>query len=254
MKHSRSCNNALTLVELIVTMTLIVLVAGATGAMLRSFGSARDRIERHTSTQQEARAGMDAIVSALRSASRTAGPEGVLEGTSDQQGDLPSDRIRFFTVSDQPVRPGEAESDFRECEFFLAPGDAAQSPSLARRLDPTRNDTPDGGGVVEHIADRVAGLEFRYHDGTSWRNDWPLEMASWPTAISVRMLIVPSSLPGQTNNTGGLIAVGRIVNFPYRGQAQASAAGSAAGSAATPSPAGDSSGSGAGLSSPEVRQ
>lgn len=248
MRGSRK--TGLTLIELIVAMTVTVLVAGATGAMLRTFSSARDRIDRHMSVQQESRAAMDAVVSALRSASRSPGPERVLEGISGGQGDLPSDRIRFFTVSDRPVRPGMAESDFRECEFFLVSGNASHAPSLFRRLDPTRNDPPDGGGVVERIADHVVGLEFRYHDGTNWRDDWPLKMDSWPTAISIRMMVVAAGRPGETNVAGGLSVLSRMVSFPYRVQIPPSGPDAAE----KPDAAKGSPGNNEGQPSPEAKQ
>ena len=79
-----------------------------------------------------------------------------------------------------------------------------------RRTDPTRNDDPDEGGVVELIAENVLGLNFSYHDGIAWRLDWPETAKSWPLAVRIELAVFSKQDPSKVWTTS------RIVNFPYR--------------------------------------
>jgi len=139
---------AFTLVELIVATTVTVLVAGSTVGILRAVVAARQRTDRQTALQREARAAVETIAVALRNAYRDSRDKPLLEGTDAWRGRMPNDRIRFFTVSPLHVRAGRPESDVKECEFRLsrpdrdAPrpqfrdGNAADAlPVLLRRLD-----------------------------------------------------------------------------------------------------------------------
>ena len=169
-----------TLAELVVAATLTVLVTGATVAMLRSTAAARSRADTQATVQQEARAAIGALATALRNVYRFEGDEAVLEGIDNEVDGMPADRIRFFTLSRRAVRLGQPESDVRECAFFLAPADEGPLATLLRRTDPTRNPPPDGGGVVEVLARGLAGLDFQYHDGVRWRADWPADRDGLP--------------------------------------------------------------------------
>ncbi len=235
----------MTLVELIVAMTVTVLVTGATVPILRGVSAGRQRTDAQMSMQQEARAALHAITTALRNAARTEDPlpglSGPLEGIDSWQGEMPCDRIRFYTISGRPVRPDQPESDLRECEFFLAQADQNELPSLARRLDPTRNDPPRGGGVLQRIAGNVVGLDFSYFDGVQWLDSWGLSQQGRPVAIRVRLIVATDATLSQT------WTVSEVVNWPClpaeqpggtAGQGQGSAGMSGTGdSSKSPAPA-----------------
>ena len=206
-----------TLVELIVATTLTVLVTGSTVAILRTTSAASQRADSQFELQQQARAAVLTIATALRNAYRQTDNETALEGLDDWLDDtkqLPADRIRFITVSRKTVRFDQPESDVMECEFFLSPPTDQALPALMRRTDPTRNESPDGGGVVELVAENVLGLNFAYHDGTGWRIDWPESADSWPLAIRIELAVVAKKDPSKVWTTS------RVVNFPYRATRQ----------------------------------
>jgi type II secretory pathway pseudopilin PulG len=220
--------NGFTLVELIVATTVTVLVAGSTVAILRSAVSARQQADRQMALQQEARAAVLTIATALANAYRLGGDQLVLEGTDGWLGEMPADRIRFFTISREDVRPEKPESDVKECEFYLLEPTDEQTGEppprslvgalgdtsllvLVRRTDPTWNELPDEGGVVEKVAGNVLGLELAYHDGTRWRDDWPEKnKQSWPMAIRIELAVLARSRPMKVWITS------RLVNFPHR--------------------------------------
>lgn len=203
-----------TLAELVVASTITALLATGTVAMLRSSAAVQGRVAGQSEVQWQARWAVDAVAGALRNAWLAGENDLAIEGVDGWAGDLPADRIRFFTVRDEPVRLAQPESDVKECEFFLARPDERAAPALVRRLDPTRNERPDGGGVLEGLAEGIVGFDVTYHDGREWVDEWPAERKGWPLAIRVRVLAAdPSGEPG-----GRPWSVSRLVAFPTRMQ------------------------------------
>ena len=209
---SRQQSDGFTLVELIVATTLTVLVAGSTVAILRSTSAACERADKQLELQQQARAGVLAIATALRNAARQVDKDTGLEGVDDwmgEKGEMPADRVRLFSVSEKDIRSGQPESDVKEFEFVLSRPTDGTLPALMRRSDPTRNERPDEGGVVELVAENVLGLNLAYHDGRDWREDWPEDARGWPVAIRIELAVVSKEEPRQIWTTS------RLVNFPY---------------------------------------
>ena len=203
-----------TLVELLSASTITVLIAGSAVLVLRNVVAVRDRADRQTALQQEARVAVEAVAAALRNAYRPVDANGALiEGADDWRGEFPRDRVRLLTVSQGTVRRGEPESDVREVEFFIAPSDQPDRPPLLmRRTDPTLNDAPDGGGVLEVVAERVVGLNLMYHDFVRWREDWDEGPGAtgWPAAVRVQVVVMSEGPSPQ------LWTASRVINFPGR--------------------------------------
>ena len=200
-----------TLVELMVAATVTVLVTGSTVAILRSSAAARERVDRQMSAQQEARAGLATIAASLRNAFRSEDANAIPRGTNGYLDDMPADSIRLFVVSRRMIRPGQPESDVMECQFFLDRPEDTAPPALMRRIDPTRNEEPDGGGVLERVAENIVGLDLTYHDGAEWCDEWTEERKNWPLAVSVRLAVLVDPEHQKVWTTS------RLVNFPHRG-------------------------------------
>jgi prepilin-type N-terminal cleavage/methylation domain-containing protein len=197
-----------TLLELMVAITVTVMVAGAAVAIIANITSVRQRVRQQMAIRQEARAAVQSLASTLRNLYRGPnGKAGAFEGMDDWADDLPADRIRFFAVSRRPIRPGQPESDVREFEFQMIPARGDEPPALIRRTDPTRNPDPDGGGILERIAENVVGLNFTYHDGARWRDEWQGEQAPQTVRIDLFLAAADNSQP---------LAVSHLVNFPHR--------------------------------------
>ena len=199
-----------TLVELIVATTLTTLVAGSTVAILRTTAAAKDRAHTQMELQQQARTAVLAIATALANADRYPDRDILFEGLDDWLNDMPADRIRFFTVSRKTIRSAQPESDIKECEFFLAQPPDKDWPLLMRRIDPTRNEPPDDGGVLECVAENVLSLNFLYHDGTVWLEDWPQGTRGWPLAVRIELTVLTETDRPETWTTS------RTVSFPHR--------------------------------------
>ncbi len=199
-----------TLLELIVAATLTTLVTGSTVAILRSAAAAKDRAQTQLALQQQARAAVLAIATALANADRYPEKNARFEGLDKWLGDMPSDQIRFFTVSRKNIRHLQPESDIKECQFYLAQPPDKPFAMLMRRTDPTLNKTPDEGGVIECIAENILGLNFAYYDGIAWYDDWPYERRDWPLVVRIELAVCTETLPQKMWTTS------RTVSFPHR--------------------------------------
>lgn len=204
----RRCQSGFTLVELIVATTLTVMVTGSTVAILRSASAAKRRADIQLDAQQQARAAAQAIATALANAERYPGKDTIFEGLDDFIDEIPVDRIRLSTISRKTIRAGQPESDVKQCEFFLVQPPEKPLYVLMRRTDPTRNEEPDEGGVLEVIAENVVGLNFRYHDGIDWRDDWP-RRSTRPLAVRIELAVATKTDPPKIWTTS------RIVTFPH---------------------------------------
>jgi general secretion pathway protein J len=210
MRASRQ--GGFTLVELLAASAIVALVAMAAGMTLINVTQAQQRVDRQWTVQQEARVGIAAVAAALHNAYRPGdGDRNTLEGVEAWAGDWPDSRIRFFTVSARVLRPQHPESDVREVEFFiLRDPTGARQPMLMRRTDPARHDPPHEG-ILERVAQGVAGMAIRYHDGRQWHDEWKSD-ADWPLAVQVRLMVVGDhDAPQDVAWT-----VSRMVHLPHR--------------------------------------
>ncbi len=205
---ARHRHSGFTLVELIVATTLTVMIAGSTLLILRGVSTARRGLDRQMAVQQQARVAIRAITTALRNGCRSGKLETKLVGLAGDPRENPSDRFRLFVVSRRTIRTGKPESDVKEMEFFLRGPRTNSPPGLMRRTDPTRNELPDGGGVLECVAENVVAMELKYHDGVRWRPDWPEKMRTWPLAVRIRLVIATKEWPSGW-------PVIRVVTFPH---------------------------------------
>ena len=208
MKRRRR-QHGFTLVELITASSITVLVAGSTGMMLLVVNGAQRRADMQTVAQQNARAAITALATAVRNAHRPLdNAKLVLEGVDEWNGQMAADRVQIQTVSRRTIRRGQPESDVRLVEFRLSEPDDDRLPSLMRRTDPTHNDPDDEGGVVEQLIDDVVMLNIEYFDGERWQDAWQAERDGRPMAVRVQLAV---QVDGRR---GTVLTVSRLVNFP----------------------------------------
>lgn len=213
-----------TLIELLVAASLVGIVLAAGATLVFQVSQARANVDQLAEHHAEADAALRTIASALSQQFRNTGEDNrFFIGTDDEVDGRPSDRIRFFAVSNRIIRPGEPESDVHQIEFYLEPQDGEPFPSLLRRTDPTRNEEPDEGGVIELIARGVGALDFEYFDGTQWLPDWPEFLGSSPTALRVTVGV------SLDDEAGTMRPYRRLIYFPMMPEPGASSGGGGSG-------------------------
>jgi prepilin-type N-terminal cleavage/methylation domain-containing protein len=202
-----------TLAELIVTIIILGLVAGATTAVLAQAVRARDRSIARTDAFTRAQLAVDRIAAECQSALRDSELQyAKVLVTPGPPGPARADALLLFTHPRSPVRPGSGEPEGGEGEvhFRLGPGPVAGSPAaLWRRARPVPGLRVGTGGVAAPIVDGVVELVVRASDGTSWFDSWDSDTDGLPHALSIAVTAVDDS--GQTRaSVRRVVALDRV--------------------------------------------
>ena len=160
---------AFTLVELMISASLMVLVLAAAYACLRAGLSAQRLIDPRLDATQTARVALALLTAHLRTAcplDRTAefiGIDRTLDG-------IEADNLDFATHNLTPRHPGEG--DYCQTSYFLDQDRPGGDFILWRRRNPRIGLDALAGGVREEIARGVRQLKFAFSDGFEWYDTW----------------------------------------------------------------------------------
>ena len=203
-----------TLVELVAAVTVTALLAGATVTVVRSTAAARRVADKRLDTRRQAILAADTIASAIRNAWMPGIDATKLLGLDDLVDGMPSDRLRLFVASDRAVRAGTPEADVMEVEFRLVEGDGKRPAGVWERIDPTRNEGNEEGGVAFVVAENVIALDISYHDGQQWHGDWPDSRSDAPLAIRIEVAVEDPD--GRAQGSPEICAGRRIIALDAR--------------------------------------
>lgn len=207
MRAERRSSEGFTLVELMVSATLMAVILGAAYATLRSGLDSQKLVHEREELLQSARAALDLICADLRNAC-VLSKEYEFLGMKRTIGGLEADNLDFATRHYSPKRNGEA--DWCETSYFLTREKNSRGLVLWRRRDPTRDDAPLDGGRKEELVHGVLGLRFEYYDGFEWFEQWgdvdgkqktrssasmKSNLSGLPEAVRVTLSLTPSSTP-----------------------------------------------------------
>ncbi|QQE11154.1 type II secretion system protein [Planctomycetota bacterium] len=204
-----------TLVELLVTMTLLALVTGISTLMLRQVVNVKGRVDEGYDLQQQARHAIEMVSNSLMNVARfPQRRQWVLQGVDGEWEGLNDDEVTYFGVVHQQVRYGYAESDVKEVHFRIERREETEETpamgALVLRLDPTLNEEPDEGGVEMVVAKNIVGLNVEYHDGVDWVHDWEVDQGlKYPQLMRVTVTAEDSMKPRRR------VTLTRLVNLPW---------------------------------------
>ncbi len=179
-----------TLVELIVTVMVGAIVAGATTAAMSSFLRGRSRAQAHFEAYRRADIAVDRIagdvVNTVRDRDLIATTLLITDGKS---GFLDADSILLFARSMRPTRvgTGEPEGEEAEVQYKLFPAEDGHSSALWRRSDPVPDEASNAGGVAAMVVDRITSLSIRSMDQTNWYDDWDTDASGYPHAVMIQV-------------------------------------------------------------------
>lgn len=181
-----------TLVEAMVAVGLVGMIGVAASGLMLQLSEARGRADRVSSYTAEANYALHAMGMAIRNCYRPQDEQVsvLFEGLDETLDGRPADRLRLQVVSHAVVRNGEPESDVREIEFSVDSVVRGEAPMLMRRIDPTLNELPDGGGVVDRVAKGVVSLDIEYFNGVTWEPEWPVILGAVPEAVRIKLGIM----------------------------------------------------------------
>ena len=195
---------AFTLIELVISVSLMTLILVSAYMCLSAGISTQKLIEPRVESVQSARVAMALISADLRAACPLAKEFDFL-GMKRMVGDVEADNLDFATHNYRPRRA--REGDFCQVSYFLAKDPESDTFSLWRRRNPTIGVDPLAGGVREEIAKGVRGLRFEYYDGWEWFDTWgdiegrgkaqnrlldPGNLTGMPEAVRITMWFAPT--------------------------------------------------------------
>ena len=214
---SRRNFSGFTLIELVISASLMALILGSAYLCLSSGISSQKLIESRGDVIQGARVAMAMISADLRAACPLSRDIQFL-GMHRILDDLEADNMDFGTHHYTPRHAREA--DLCQVSYFLAKDPESRQYALWRRRNPTLGLDPLSGGATEEIAGGLRGLKFEYSDGFDWYDQWGdpngrrKGETSWrdqpnlfgmPEAVRITIWFAPdskSSTPAAKENVG----------------------------------------------------
>jgi hypothetical protein len=206
-RHSSLRCSAFTLIELVISVSLMTLILVSAYMCLSAGISTQKLIDPRVESVQSARVAMALISADLRAACPLAKEFDFL-GMKRMVGDVEADNLDFATHNYKPRRA--REGDFCQVSYFLAKDPESDTFSLWRRRNPTIGIDPLAGGAREEIAKGVMGLRFEYYDGWEWFETWgdiegrgkaqnrlldPGNLTGMPEAVRITMWFAPTRRP-----------------------------------------------------------
>jgi len=166
---ARAPQRGFTLIEMVISASLMALVLGASYACLNAAIAGKKLIEPRADVIQNARVAMTMISDDLRAACPLSkdfeflGMHRMIEG-------IQADNLDFGTHNYTPRRPREA--DYCQVSYFVEQESGSSNVSLYRRRNPTIAPDPLSGGSRELVASGLRGVSFEYYDGWDWYDTW----------------------------------------------------------------------------------
>jgi len=101
-----------------------------------------------------------------------------------------SSSVTFDTMSHLRIEQAARESDQAVVEFFLGNDKETGEKALFMREKAAIDDSPDSGGKIVMLAERVRSLKFSYYDkkADDWQGDWKADLAQGEEVVADRQV------------------------------------------------------------------
>lgn len=198
---------AFTLVELIVSASLMSMILVSSYVCLNAGMHSRKLVQQRSATIQTGRVAINLIAADLRSATPLS-QELEFVGMDRQMGTIEADNIDFATHRYTPTK--RSEGDWTEVSYYISRDEKTGQNVLYRRRDATPDPEPMMGGSKEEIATDVLGLSFQFYDGFEWFENWgdvegkaqfmefpDSNLSGMPEAVRIQLAL--ASEPSQAN-------------------------------------------------------
>ncbi len=179
-------NSGFTLVELIVSSVIGACILAVAVTAQRAIAGSRIRIDDYVEIESELRYVETLLRRDLANLYRNgAAKSRKFIGTINEEDRSGSAQLRFWTVSNVPVRPGRPEGDVYEVEYLIKERDDRMV--MMRRVQPNPLNQENPGGVVTTISENIIGFNVRYMaDGAEeWAEEWTEKQNSLPAMVEI---------------------------------------------------------------------
>jgi prepilin-type N-terminal cleavage/methylation domain-containing protein len=192
MKQTGNKTQGFTLLEMLISAVLASFIALVALAGLRGVTAVRATVDRHSETSDELRIAAEQIRSDLVNV-QPLGRVARFEGQVSQDGSVSSPRLIFRTFSPHKARKDMPESELYEVEYFVTESDSVKT--LMRRvcpitgIDSTTTEEKTDGGILEVLAEPVAGFDVGYFDSGNWSNTWSADNQRPPQLVLINLAV-----------------------------------------------------------------
>lgn len=180
-----------TLLEIIISIgilaVILAIIYGTFNSSMRAFTAMENRGDAYGQARLVLNRMSEEIGSIYRSDKN---PNTGLLGEDREEYDLPFDSLHFTSLSHIRWVRDSKESELREIGYYLETDREMEKSFLFRREDWNVDGTLEEGGIALELAEGIDGLDFRFHDGAEWVEDWDSKARNGlPKAIEVVLLM-----------------------------------------------------------------
>jgi Tfp pilus assembly protein PilE len=213
-KTVKSKYRAFTLVEIIISVVISAFIAMVAVAAMKVVSSSGKRIEEYVDYTSELRVAAQTIRRDLENLYRSEDKSKMLFSCQFEDSPMgPVQKLRFYTISRVQARPGEAEKDVYEVEYFLMTAQQRQELSqqeisqdsqnsetdtetedvfimrsfLMRRYEPNPDPNSQPGGILTVMVPDIVEFYISFWDGEQWVDQWDPESKTLPYLAEVNL-------------------------------------------------------------------
>ena len=177
---------AFTLVEMLVTSTMLVLIVTAGFAAFGGGMRSAAKVKRYGRMISCGQLALRAMAADLRAAVEHGDVK--LTALDVKYEGRDCDTIDFIIARPNPTRKEKDESGRAEIGYHIDKNPEVK-PSLLRRVDRTLDDDPLEGGALSVVGAFVTELDLEFYDGMIWTSGWE-ERKDFPRAVRIQMVVV----------------------------------------------------------------
>jgi hypothetical protein len=159
-----------TLVEILVSVTVLVGVLGGAYACLEMGFAVQESVEARIDAAQSARVALGMLAADLAAACPLGGEQDFVGLDRTLDGGMEADNLDFATHHHAPRAPGEG--DLCEVSYFVDRNRETGAFGLWRRIDASPDGEPFAGGIKQEIATGLRRFRLEHYDGFIWHESW----------------------------------------------------------------------------------
>ena len=168
--------SAFTLVELMVTVTIISISLAAIYHTFSTGILAWERGEENMANQQEIRQTLHLITKEIRSSFISLTDDKTrLLGENIEENGANSDRLTFYTLSDPNPMSSRRQVGLFKVSYYLEEDESNQTFCLMRKETPAIGENNFDEEVTDILLGRVPSLNFEYFYGDEWKDSWEVD-------------------------------------------------------------------------------
>jgi len=178
-----------TLLEVLVATVIATFVAVTAVGTLRAVTRSREKVEANLAALGEVRFAGAMIRKDLHSLYRDTNQKNVkLVGLVTETEKNMTSVLTFLSVTRAKARPGRAEGDVFEVEYFLQQKE--EQSLLMRRMDPYPYEREEKGGLICVVAEQIKSFQARFYDPDEgeWATEWPEDAGRLPRMVEVKLV------------------------------------------------------------------